>query len=29
MSFFFRNFPFGIETDLEEEEEIEGIGGIN
>lgn len=25
MSFFFRNFPFGIETDLEEEEEIQGI----
>jgi hypothetical protein len=29
MSFFFRNFPFGIETDLEEEEEIEGIGSVN
>jgi hypothetical protein len=28
MSFFFRNFPFGIETDLEEEEEIEGIESV-
>ena len=24
MSFFFRNFPFGLETNVEEEEDMEG-----
>lgn len=29
MSFFFRKFPFGIENNLEEEEELEGIFKLN